>query len=228
MAKLNIPVKIGACMNCSAPVQIKTNPKVNCAACRLSRKREQSIKGAAVQRRKNGVPESKGVNVTCPDCMLTFTKINHKTVRCRDCQRCATLARARKASAAKYATAAGKIEANAYHKAKTATDARFALNVRMKVLTCKALGKRKAGRSWRSLVPYTLDELMLHIERQFLPDMTWDNRDKWHIDHITPVSKFKFDSAEHGDFKACWALSNLRPMWARDNLQKNATVIYLL
>ncbi len=81
----------------------------------------------------------------------------------------------------------------------------------------------KARRSWEDLVGYSLSDLVIHIERQFAPGMSWENRDEWHIDHIVPVSAFSFESPEDPDFKACWALTNLRPLWAADNLRKNAT-----
>ena len=52
--------------------------------------------------------------------------------------------------------------------------------------------------------------------------MTWDNYGKWHIDHIVPISVFNYTKTEHEDFKRCWALGNLRPLWAFDNISKGA------
>lgn len=86
----------------------------------------------------------------------------------------------------------------------------------------------KAGRSWKALVGYTLDDLAAHLERQFLPKMTWANMGRWHIDHILPRSMFTYETAEDEGFKACWALSNLRPLWGRDNLKKSDTRTHLL
>gem|GEM_PF-4500409 len=37
----------------------------------------------------------------------------------------------------------------------------------------------------------SFDEFKSHIEKQFLEGMSWGNRDKWHIDHILPVSMAK-------------------------------------
>ena len=85
----------------------------------------------------------------------------------------------------------------------------------------RSLGDGKAGRHWEDLVPYTVAELSAHLEAQFGPGMTWENRGKWHIDHIRPVCSFKFTTPDDAGFKACWALSNLRPMWARENQRKN-------
>jgi hypothetical protein len=69
---------------------------------------------------------------------------------------------------------------------------------------------------------------MVHLERQFLSGMTWANRGQWHIDHIQPRSSFKFVGPDDPEFKACWALSNLRPLWKADNLKKNARRTLLL
>ena len=87
---------------------------------------------------------------------------------------------------------------------------------------------KKKNRSWVSLVGYSLSELMTHLERQFLPGMTWDNFGDWHIDHIVPKSAFHFESADDDDFKACWGLGNLRPLWARDNITKSDKRLFLI
>lgn len=88
----------------------------------------------------------------------------------------------------------------------------------------------KGGRQVFDLLPYSREELIAHIERQFVKGMTWDNygRHGWHIDHIVPRSAFLYQSAADPDFQACWALSNLRPMWARANIQKHDSREYLL
>ena len=52
--------------------------------------------------------------------------------------------------------------------------------------------------------------------------MNWDNHGTyWHIDHIKPKSWFKYDSAEHPEFKQCWSLENLQPLEAEKNLAKS-------
>lgn len=85
-----------------------------------------------------------------------------------------------------------------------------------------SLNSDKAGHSWEDLVDYTLEELKAHIENLFQPGMSWDNYGKygWHIDHKTPVSSFNIGSYDCEDFKKCWSLENLQPLWAKDNLRK--------
>jgi hypothetical protein len=80
----------------------------------------------------------------------------------------------------------------------------------------------KAGRRWETLVDFTAEQLRKHLEKRFKDGMTWESygKDGWHIDHIIPISVFNFESPEDIDFKRCWALKNLQPMWAEENMAK--------
>ena len=85
----------------------------------------------------------------------------------------------------------------------------------------QSLRKHKNGHHWEELIGYNLDTLVKHLERQFRSGMTWQNYgDKWHIHHIIPISAFNFTNSKHLDFKRCWALKNLRPLWKLENLSK--------
>lgn len=85
--------------------------------------------------------------------------------------------------------------------------------------------KKETASKWFKVIGYTLEQLITHIENQFLPGMNWDNYGKsgWHIDHIKPISYFKFDCPDQLDFKECWALNNLQPLWEKDNLRKGGS-----
>ena len=89
-----------------------------------------------------------------------------------------------------------------------------------------SLRSNRSGRSWEKLVGYTLVELKAHLESQFLTGMCWGNWGRWHIDHIKPVSSFNFSKPEDPDFKHCWALENMQPLWARKNLRKSFKLDY--
>ena len=86
------------------------------------------------------------------------------------------------------------------------------------------LRRNKSGYSWESFVDYTGDELRAHLESLFTVGMTWDAfmRGEIHIDHIVPKSRFHYESPEDPEFKVCWSLSNLQPMWASENHHKHA------
>lgn len=91
-----------------------------------------------------------------------------------------------------------------------------------------ALHGAKDGRSWEALVGYSRQELVAHLEKQFGPGMSWDNYGRWHIDHIQPAGGFSYSDPADAEFRACWSLSNLRPLWAAANLSKKDQRILLL
>jgi len=90
----------------------------------------------------------------------------------------------------------------------------------------KSLRTGKPG-LWESYVGYTLGEFREHLQSQFEPGMSWGNYGRWHIDHIRPIASFDFDRYDDEDFKRCWSLSNLRPLWARDNWTRKKKTIQL-
>lgn len=82
--------------------------------------------------------------------------------------------------------------------------------------------------SFSALVGYSIEDLRRHLERQFVDGMTWDafDRGEIHIDHIVPQRDF--DLRDPAEFRSCWSLGNLRPLWAGDNLSKLGKRIYLI
>lgn len=95
-------------------------------------------------------------------------------------------------------------------------------------LVYQSLRRAKGGKSWPSLVGYSLDDLRTHLERQFTRGMSWDNYGDWHVDHIVPSSSFSYASPVDPAFRACWTLTNLRPLWAKANISKGAARTHLL
>lgn len=71
---------------------------------------------------------------------------------------------------------------------------------------------------------YTAPQLAMHVERQFLPGMNWQNMDRWELDHIIPSS----EAQNENDVIALNQLSNLRPMWSTDNNRKKNRRLTLL
>lgn len=101
---------------------------------------------------------------------------------------------------------------------------RFKIDSRMSTgirLALKSAGTSKAGRRWEALVGYTRLELMTHLESLFLPLMSWNNIKFWHIDHKIPLAVFEYKDADDAQFKAAWCMTNLRPLWAADNIKKS-------
>ena len=71
------------------------------------------------------------------------------------------------------------------------------------------------------IVGCTPEFLKEHLEKQFVDGMTWENRNKWHIDHKIPLSSAK---TEEELYKLCH-YTNLQPLWAEENLKKSNKII---
>lgn len=85
---------------------------------------------------------------------------------------------------------------------------------------------RKDGKSniWTHF-NFTIDEFRERFESLFTKGMKWENIGLWHIDHIKPKASFNQEQLADPtseDFKKCWALENLQPLWSIDNLKKGS------
>jgi hypothetical protein len=74
------------------------------------------------------------------------------------------------------------------------------------------------------LVGCSRNELKDHLERRFKPGMTWENYgvNGWQIDHVKPC--IGFDLLDPHQQRLCFHFSNLRPMWAKENISKSDRV----
>lgn len=110
------------------------------------------------------------------------------------------------------------------------TDKWFNLRSRIQA-RLRGLIKGKGVRSSSERIfGFTRHELIRHIERQFTKGMSWERllAGEIDIDHIVPVRAFDIREVGDAEFRACWALGNLRPMWAQDNRRKSGKVLTLL
>ncbi len=70
-----------------------------------------------------------------------------------------------------------------------------------------------------------------YLENQFYDNpetgelMTWDNNTTkgWHIDHIIPICNFDLTDTEQQ--KKAFHISNLQPLWAKENLTKSKYIL---
>jgi hypothetical protein len=77
---------------------------------------------------------------------------------------------------------------------------------------------KKTERSM-DLVGCSWAKLKAHIEKQFKDGMCWERIREIHIDHIRPISWYDLTKRKHR--KECFHYTNLRPMWANDNMRKS-------
>lgn len=70
------------------------------------------------------------------------------------------------------------------------------------------------------LIGCSPEELRLHLQSQFTVGMTWENYGEWHIDHVIPCARFNLEDRQEA--MACFHYTNLRPLWAMENILKGA------
>lgn len=101
---------------------------------------------------------------------------------------------------------------------------RFRLNKSMSSGIRVSLNKNKNSRSWEDLVGYKMSDLKEHLESLWLLGMSWNNygRSGWVVDHIIPKKLWQYKSPLDSEFKQCWCLANLQPLWEADNIKKGA------
>jgi hypothetical protein len=125
---------------------------------------------------------------------------------------------------------------NKHSKDRYDNDPAFKLRILVSTAIGKSLkntGSSKGDKSSSKYLPYTIEGLRTHLEAQFEPWMSWDHQGKydpktwddnnpttwtWNIDHIVPQSKLTYSSLDNGNFQKSWALSNLRPLSAKQNI----------
>jgi len=96
---------------------------------------------------------------------------------------------------------------------------RLKLNLRRRLRGALKPGTVKAAETF-TLVGCTPDFLKRWLEKQFQPGMSWTNHGDWHIDHKRPCASF--DLADPAQQRACFHYTNLRPLWAEENILKGA------
>lgn len=75
------------------------------------------------------------------------------------------------------------------------------------------------------VLKYSPQELITHLENQFSEGMTWENYGQWHVDHIKPISSHQIKKIGDDEFMKCWSLSNLQPLWGKDNISKSNKIL---
>lgn len=75
------------------------------------------------------------------------------------------------------------------------------------------------------ILGYSQQDLINHLDKHLNDGMTWENYGEWHVDHKQPITSFHFENATDSDFKKCWSLENLQPMWGPENISKSNHIL---
>jgi hypothetical protein len=126
-----------------------------------------------------------------------------------------------------------RVKKNEYLKKRYKNEPSFRIKVNIYQRISKSF-KGGISNMLSNILPYSMEELKIFLEKQFEPWMNWNNYGKykakiwddnnpttwtWHIDHIIPHSKLKYQSVNDKNFRDCWALENLRPYPSKRNIK---------
>jgi hypothetical protein len=90
-----------------------------------------------------------------------------------------------------------------------------------------------------AFLPYSIEELKLHLESKFEPWMNWNNWGNynpktwgendsntwtWQLDHIKPMATHVYSCESDPGFKDAWRLENLRPLRSKENIILGASM----
>jgi hypothetical protein len=104
---------------------------------------------------------------------------------------------------------------------KRRTNVQFTLRCRIRNHMRKILLRLPSFASsshYLDLLGCRLNEFASYLENKFLPGMSWENRNLWHLDHIRPLKTF--DVSDPTQLAIACHFTNLQPLWAVDNLRK--------
>lgn len=81
----------------------------------------------------------------------------------------------------------------------------------------RAQGATKSKTTMK-LLGCNAQHLMESLVKQFKPGMTWEDRSKWHIDHVRPTTYF--DLTDQEQQRVCFNWRNMQPLWPEENIEK--------
>jgi len=106
-----------------------------------------------------------------------------------------------------------------YESNRIKTDPLYKLRLNVSCLIRNTIRNNGYNKSLRTqdILGCSYEEFKTHIEKQFVEGMSWDNRFKWQLDHITPVSWGKTEE----EIVALNYYTNFQPLWTEDNNKKS-------
>lgn len=111
-----------------------------------------------------------------------------------------------------------RIKNREYHKKRILNDSFYRAKIDARNIIRKALSGKGYSKDSKTedILGCSYEKFKEHIESQFVENMTWDNRNEWHIDHIIPID-FAINIDELLKLNN---YLNLRPLYIKDNRKK--------
>ena len=111
-----------------------------------------------------------------------------------------------------------------YHKNWLDSDIKNKITHNLRCRINVALKRATKSKKTMELIGISIENLWIHLEKNFKPGMTRENYGLWHVDHIRPCSSFDLSKPEEQSI--CFHYSNLSPLWAEENLKKGSKLNY--
>lgn len=134
----------------------------------------------------------------------------------------------RKEIVARYLASGGREKRNAAERARKKlrrlADPNFKLRDICRSRLHKALSRNPKSGKTLELLGCSIEFLRKHLEKQFLPGMTWENHGSvWELDHILPCAEFHLQHSEEQEI--CFHWTNLQPLLKEENRDKGDKVL---
>lgn len=166
----------------------------SCSVCKQIKKIDKFYKSSI---------SAVGVTSSCKECSNKQAKLYHRK---------------------KYKENHAKIRAyfKEYKTNRMKNDPLFKLRATVSARLRTALKKHKNQHATLEWLGCSIQELKVYIEKQFKLGMSWNNYNLhgWHIDHIIPLFTAKIKE----DFEKVCHYTNLRPLWAKENLGRSKKI----
>jgi hypothetical protein len=109
-----------------------------------------------------------------------------------------------------------------YRKERMKTDSLYRAKMDARNIIRKSLSKRGYSKKSKTeeILGCSYEQSKKHMESLFLENMSWENRNEWHIDHIIPIA---FAENEK-ELLLINHYTNLRPLWIKDNELKGDNI----
>ncbi len=110
-----------------------------------------------------------------------------------------------------------------YIREKRRTDENFRLRDNLRCRLYHVVTGNNKSASTMELLGCTIEELWIHLEKNFKDGMDRKNYGKWEIDHILPCASFDMTIRE--DQEKCFHYTNLAPIWPLENKKKGDRIL---
>jgi hypothetical protein len=102
------------------------------------------------------------------------------------------------------------------------TDPQYIIGKRLRTRIYLLLKDKRKSAATMELLGCTLEFFINYIESQFQEGMSFDNygKDGWVLDHDRPCASFDLTDPEQQ--KQCFHYTNIKPLWAIDNMKKSS------